>query len=34
MIQKGHRLQEEGMEGLKNAARNMYIMDAQADTIN
>lgn len=34
MIQKGHRLQEEGLQGLQNARKNMYEMDAIADTIN
>jgi len=24
MIQRGHRLQEEGMKGLENARKNMY----------
>ena len=34
MIQRGHRIQEEGMEGLKRIVRNVHEMDAMADTIN
>lgn len=34
MIQRGHKLQEEGMQGLDRVRKNVYEMDAMADTIN
>lgn len=33
MIQRGHRLQEEAHQGVKNVIRDVYKMDAIADTV-
>ena len=33
LIQKGHDLQEEGMQGLHRVRKNMYQLQEMADTI-